>query len=124
MENSRCLKNIYWINEGGGEFYMISNSNAYSYFLCLQKNITILYGMTPISSHLKKNFYWNPWVKRLNLSKGILGGRQRTENWQDWFSWGKKKKSRIFRIRYNMQDVEKPGEELKIQATGLQAKSL
>ena len=36
----------------------------------------------------------------------------------------KKKKSRIFRIRYNMQDVEKPGEELKIQATGLQAKSL
>lgn len=53
---------------------MISNSNkTQPFFVCLQKNKTFLSGMTPISSSLKQNFYWNPWVKRLNLSKGILG---------------------------------------------------
>ena len=98
---------------------MISNNIHTAIFVCLQKNITLVYGMTPISSHLKQNFYWNPWVERLNLSKGILGRRQRTENWKDWFSW--EEKSRIFRIGYNMQDVKKSGEEIKIQTTGLQA---
>ena len=36
---------------------MISNNIHTAIFVCLQKNITLLSGMTLISSHLKQNFY-------------------------------------------------------------------
>lgn len=45
----------------------------------LTENKTFLSGMTPTLHAFKAKFLLKLWVKRLNLSKGILGRRQRTE---------------------------------------------